>query len=481
MVEAPVIERSDVARRGAIAIFGVLAATLLGVVVAIATSTEAGGAVGVVGGIAALVVALRPLPVLDYLRGLDSLPAAAIALYLLGGLIPASTGIDVVRGISLDDVATLAATVLALAWLITNRIASVPRLALPLIALVGWLLVTWLIVQPSLRALLVGPGRWAIYAVMVVAATSWLRQSALRWWFVGVVLSVAGGQALIAIWAYHAEWLIDGFYVGIERFRWYEPLFDDVAGRTTGLLGISSNFFGAYTLIPAFLSLGVAVRSRSSWFTAAMVSAFGVFAYAGILSYTRVTLIALILGLAGFLVFSRPYRLGAVVLTVVIIAVISTPIVSRFSEGNDRAALAGQASETIFDNPFAGVGSGAYLGEDEGADGARTVTPHNSFLLQTSESGVVGGLLLVVAAGAALLATWGGSIPRRDGPGLMATAAFAGLGAVLVQTMSNNLLHIPPVATQFWLTAAAGACWALTADGKWSARLLAAFPDRSPS
>ena len=470
MIEAPTQPSVDAARQGAIAVFGLIGATIIAVVVAASTTTEIGGVTGFAVALAVLVAALRPLPVRSYIESLDPLPAAAIALFLLGALIPASTGIDIVRGISLDDFATLVALAMALIWMATNRSSwTVPRVAVPLLALIAWLLVTFVIVGPSLRALLVGPGRWSIYAVMLIAAISWFHDRRLRWWFVGVLIAIAGTQSLIAIWAYHADWLIDGFYVGIERFRWYEPLFDDVPGRATGLLGISSNFFGAYTLIPAFIALGAAVRSRSQWMSAALIAAFAVFAYAGILSYTRMTLVALLLGLIGYVVVARPYRVVPAVVVIVALAVVATPIVSRFQEGNNRQALAGEAGQTIFDNPFAGVGSGNYLdAELESGGDVITVTPHNSFLLQASESGIVGGLLLVIAVAAVLAAAWGGSIPRRAGPGVMATAAFAAMGAVLVQTMSNNLLHIPPVATQFWMVAAAGAAWALAAGGSWA-------------
>ena len=72
-------------------------------------------------------------------------------------------------------------------------------------------------------------------------------------------------------------------------------------------------------------------------------------------------------------------------------------------------------------------------------------------------------------------------MPRGAGPGVMATAIFAGLGAVLIQTMSNNLLHIPPVATQFWIIGAAGTTFAADAGGRWAQYLLASISKRRTS
>jgi len=485
MIDAPSLPGISPARQLAIAVFGSIGAVTVGIVVALVTSTEAGGVIGVAGVAAALILALRGLPVLDYVTSIDALPAAAILLFLLGGMIPASLGINVAPGVSIDDVPTIVAVVMTLWWFVaTRRHFVLPRVAIPLILLVVWLVVSWLVVNPSLRVLLIGPGRWTMYAVMVIAAASWFKNDKLRWWFLGVLIGLAAGQALISIWAYHSNWLLDGYFIGIERFRWYQPLSGVVNGRTTGLLGISSNFFGAFTLIPAFASLGIAVYSRQIWVKTSMTALFGVIAYSGILSYTRATLLGLVLGVVGYLIFARPYRLAPAIVAITVLAILATPIVSRFAEGDDRGALASQAGSTIFNNPFAGVGSGEYLDGIEGQEGFDpdnpTVTPHNSFLLLASETGIPGGALLVIAVLTVLAATWGGSIRRRAGPGVLATAIFAGLGAVLIQTMSNNLLHIPPVATQFWLAAMVGGSFAAAAGGRWATYLMgSAFSVRS--
>lgn len=477
MVQTPTATDDLLARRVAIATFGTIGATVLGILVALVISTEVGGIVAFLGAGAALIVAARPLDVVGFIGGLEPIPAAAITLFLLGGLVPASVGARLGPGVSVDDLPTLVAATMAAWWLLTNRDRwHIPRVIVPFIGLLVWLVVAWAIVNPTLRTLFVGAGRWGIYAVLFTAGLFWFRSATMRWFAVGLLIGIATLQALVSLWSYHSDWLIDGYFIGIERFRWYQPLFDEVNGRTTGLLGIASNFFGAYTLIPAFLALGVAVARRSAWMKASMIAVFGVLAYAGILSYTRATLIGLVLGIIGYLIFARPYRLAPAIATVLVLAVITTPILTRFTnEGNDRLALAGQARDTIFDNAFTGVGSGEYLDEEGGNldEGEPTVTPHNSFLLQASESGLAGGLLLFASVLAVLGSVWGGSIPRRAGPGAMATAAFAGLGAVLVQTMSNNLLHIPPVATQFWMAAAIGSAFALAAGGSWSRYLLA--------
>lgn len=473
---------SAAARAAAVAVFGSILATLFGIIVSLATSTEIGGVVGCVGLALALFIAVRGLPVLSYLENLDAVPAAAITLLLMGGLVPASLHLTVLPGISIDDVPTIVGVGMAAWWLLNQRAsASLPRLIVPMIGLITWAVIAWALVSPTLKVLLVGPGRWTMYTLMVVVGVAWFRDAKLRWWAIGVLMAIATGQALLSIWSYHSNWFVGGMFIGIEPFRWYQPLSEVVNGRTTGLLGIPSNFFGAYMLIPAFVSLGVAAHTKHRWLSAAMLATYGVLAYAGILSYTRATLIGLVLGLIGFLVVARPFRLVPAIIAITVIAILATPIISRFQEGNDRAALASQAGHSIIDNAFVGVGSGEYLaGESSSPDDPEqpTVTPHNSFLLQASETGLLGGAILLAAVLALLGAIWGGTMPRGTGSGVMATAIFAGLGAVLIQTMSNNLLHIPPVATQFWMIGTAGATFAMDAGGRWAQYLLAPIYER---
>lgn len=86
-------------------------AVVIGIFAAPATSTEVGGVVGFLGAGVALAVAARPLPKLDYFRALDALPAAAILLFLLGGIVP---------GISVDDLPTIGAVGLTVWWQALN-------------------------------------------------------------------------------------------------------------------------------------------------------------------------------------------------------------------------------------------------------------------------------------------------------------------------------------------------------------------------
>lgn len=452
--------------QAAVAVFGSIAAVVVGILASLFISTEVGGVVGTLGVGGAVFVALRPLPVATYLEKLEPLPAAAILLFLLGALVPASLGIAVLPGISIDDLPTIAATGLTMWWILKNRFRmTLPRVAIPLIVMIVWLVLAWILVDPSFKVLLTGPGRWSIYTLLIIAGATWFKDRKLRLWAIGVIIAIAAIQALISIWSYHSNWYLEGYFIGIARFPWYHMLYDEVNGRATGLLGISSNFFGAYMLIPAFASLGVAIYTKHAWLKPAMVATFGILVYAGVLSYTRATLIGLVLGLIGFLVITRSYRLAPVIIAITVIAVLATPILGRFEEGNDRAALAVQAGSLILKNAFIGVGSGRYVLEHTERP---TVTPHNSFLLQASETGILGGLLLVASVVALLVGVWGGALHRRAGSGAMAIAIFSGLGAVLVQTMSNNLLHIPPVATQFFLAGIAGMGFAAAAEGKWA-------------
>lgn len=468
----------------ATAAFGLVGATAVGIVVAMLTSTAIGGTVGVGLGVAVAVYASAKGQLFAFIGSLEALPGAAITLFLLGAFVPVSVDATLIAGLSLDDVPTLAAVGLGLLWVAGNRSSiTLPRIAVPLFALVAWTLVTWALVDPSLRSLFIGTGRWAIYAFMLVLGIIWFKETTMRWWFIGLLIALAFIQALVSIWAYHADWFVTGSFVGIERFRWYQPLSDVVNGRATGFLGIASNFFGGYVLIPAFAALGIALTRRSTAITASMLTVFGLLTYAGVISYTRATVIGLILGVIGLLVVTRPLPMVPVVVAVVAIAIIATPFLSRFEEGNDRLSLTGEAASIISKNPITGVGSGDYLdpvtGEPTEEDGPE-VTPHNSFLLQASETGLLGGLLLLAAVLALLAGVWGGPLDRTTVAGLMCTAIFAGMGAVLVQTLSNNLLHIPPVATQFWLAGAAGVAFATSADGSWAHKLSLPTFSREP-
>ena len=233
---------------------------------------------------------------------------------------------------------------------------------------------------------------------------------------------------------------------------------------------------GAYLLIPIMIALGfgTTVGKRQAQIGWSIV--FVLLFWAMALSYTRASLIGVLLAIAGFLAVTRRFRMVPAVAVAIVSVLLFTPLFSRFTEGSDRLALAGQAVDIVRDNPLTGVGPGDYLNDDGSADpgdDAPLVTPHNSTLLVAGELGVPGGLLFVIAVVLGFAAALGpGAGLRRQQGGVLAIAIAAGLGAFVVQSMSNNIFQIPVLATQFWVAVAIGGSLAAAAGSKVSGVLV---------
>jgi O-antigen ligase len=402
-----------------------------------------------------------------YLRRWD-LSDWAVALLIGSALIPFSALPSTSWGLSADDAPAIVGGVLMLVWLFRNRpTIRVPAVVWPLLLLVVWSSISWLAHDSSFGSLLRGPGRWAFYAFLLAWTLLAIRSpgKAHRWAL--ILIGVGMMEAVFGLWAYLAEWVVEDAFIGIERFRNYQPLFRVVPGRIVGTLGLASNFFGAYLLIPAMIALGFGAgtpqrRAQISWSVV-----FVILFWAMALSYTRASLIGILLAMAGYLVVSRRLRMVPAIAVAVISVLLLTPLLSRFTEGNDRLALAGQAVDIVRDNPITGVGPGDYLDDQDFSDpgdDAPLVTPHNSTLLVAGELGIPGGLLFVVAVIAGFVAALGpGTAIRRQPRGVLAIAVAAGLGAFVVQSMSNNVFQIPVLATQFWVAVAIGGSLAAAA------------------
>ena len=396
-------------------------------------------------------------------RDLLAEPASwGIAFLALSPFLPARIGPSI-AGLSIDDTPLLVGTVL-LAWSVMRDEgwpALRQPLALPLALFAVWNgVAVFLSDSVTVASLLRGVGRWGLFAVafalLIVVAKRGRKWVMLM---VGAMFVFGLLQAFFGLWSYAVDWiLLDpniARNIGMERFRWYQVLFDVVPGRITGTLGVSSNFYGALMLFPLLLSAAFLLKAKDWSERIAYGAVMAVTWFALVFSYTRASMAAAVIGFVFLIVLTRGYRLTGLAVLLVVAAVVFTPALDRFDEGNDRFNLAFNAFDVISDNPLGGLGPGQFS-EELGEEGGRAIaTPHNSYLLAAAETGLIGGGLLFLATvlPAAYVAI--GAFRRRP-VDLVLGALVAVMAAYGAQTLSNNLFHIPTVAIYFWIAAAAG-------------------------
>lgn len=376
-------------------------------------------------------------------------------------LVPARLGSGF-AGLSPDDVPLILGTLLLLVPVLRSKSwrGLVHWVSIPL-----WLFALWSGVaalatgEASIVALVRGLGRWGLVAL---AASLLLHVMAERRdamaIALGTIFVVGLANALFGLWAYLVDWTVlsedRAVLIGLELWRWYQPLVETTPGRIAGTLGVSSNFFGALMLFPSFLALAWAAVAKETLERVAAWTAYTAVFLGLVLSYTRASLVAAAGAGLLLLLLLRSRQAAILAVAVLTFSLVATPLASRFvDEGNDRAALAGRTFDRISENPTFGMGAGSLTGGmfDPELD-AIVATPHNSFLLAAAETGAVGGLLLLLAAvlpGAiAVWAIWRGS--RHP----LLLALTAGALAFGVQTFSNNLFHMQTVAAWYWVAAA---------------------------
>lgn len=426
----------------------------------------AGGVVAALGlaGAAAWAVRARP----DLLRSVD-VGVWGLVLMALSPLVPARWGPSF-HGVGADDLPLLVGTVLA-AWSVGRRegwARILHPVAIPLALFALWTLLSHAVTGTlTLGTFGRGFGRWALFAVAFGSALRLAERKGYPRLIFGAVLLVGLGEALFGLWAYFLGWgihsTVKAWLIGLQFWRPYEALFGVTPGRVTGTLGLSSNFFGALMLFPTALGAAYFVRAKG-WREGVIYAAATAACWFGLVySYTRASLLAMLVAFAVLLVLTRSRRLLALVMALVLVTGLFTPAFERFTEGHNRWALTRVALQIIGGHALIGVG--AY----EEAEEARTpenpgYTPHNSYLLAAAETGVPGGILLFVATvlpGA--LVGW--AAVRRRHPLVVATAAA--MLAYGIQTFSNNLFHIPTVAVSYWLVAAAALGLAGEERGRW--------------
>jgi O-antigen ligase len=309
-----------------------------------------------------------------------------------------------------------------------------------------------------------GLGRWGLVALAFSLLLRIAARPNMKQVVVGAILAVGLTEALFGLWAYLVDWMVQSTEVarliGLELWRSYQPLFATTPGRISGSLGISSNFFGALMLIPTLLAAAVFLRGRGRFTTVVWGLVTGALFFALTLSYTRASVLAVLVGFIVMIVLTRRWRLVGLVAGLLVLGVILTPIASRFvDESNDRLALTHQALDTARKHPVTGLGSGDYVaGQFDANAPVLIATPHNSFLLAATETGIPGGVLLLVAAMVPGVIAVLGVVRRRGGVLLIGSvAAMIAFGS---QTLSNSLFHIPSVAAFYWLIAAAAVAMA---------------------
>ncbi|MBT8206920.1 MAG: hypothetical protein KJO18_01505, partial [Acidimicrobiia bacterium] len=173
-------------------------------------------------------------------------PAAwGIALLAFSPFMPARIGPSV-AGLSIDDAPLLVGSaLLALGVMRVEGLSALrQRLALPLGLFALWNgVAVFLSDSVTVASLLRGVGRWGLFAVAFALLIVVARRG--RDWvtlMVGAMFLFGLLQALFGLWSYAVDWiLLDpnvARNIGMERFRWYQVLFDVVPGRITGTLGV---------------------------------------------------------------------------------------------------------------------------------------------------------------------------------------------------------------------------------------------------
>lgn len=450
---------AETSRRTARVIIALVAIWVPAVLVGL-VNTGLGAGVAAAGGLVLLGVWARTFD-RSLLRRVDW-GLVGVVLIAASPLAPARLGLDF-AGVGVDDLPLVAGVLLAGLSVIRNEGfgALVPKVSWPLYAFALWNGVIAVIdTGLALDGLAKGLGRWLIVAIALSSVVAISKREGRGWVILGAVVVVGTLEALFGIWAYFVDWTVESdtraVLIGLERWRDYQLLFGRNAGRIAGTLGVSSNFFGALMLIPGLVAAGWFQRSK----TRMEMTAFGLAAlamvYALALSYTRASLIALGIGAVLAAVLMKRIRFAALMAGAMVLVVATTPILERFSEANDRAALAGKSLDAIFEDPATGLGSGSFVDSLFDEDSPVLIaTPHNSFLLAAAETGIPGGLIFLVATMLPAVVLLRRTGLRGPAPPVLA-AICGGLLAFGAQALSNNIYHIPGVAMFYWVVVGAG-------------------------
>lgn len=376
-------------------------------------------------------------------------------------------------GLSVDDVIPSAAAITAIVMLARWGLPRLPRwieaaFGVWIVAAIASSAVNAAGASDFLRIAGPGVGRPVFWLIFATAAAAVTRRLGVRALLIPVAV-VAVAQALVAIAAYtgcgeihlgavsqpdnEAVWE-SRRPIGVEQGAGTNVGEQRIRCRATGTLGQSSNFLAAFlvTTLPVAAGAAIAAQSRASrlrWTAGAVAMAAAL-----VMTFTRASLIAVVVALAVTLLLAAPRRAIPIVVIAGLalgVAAMTIPQIQRrlTDSANDRRALWWSGAKIFQDHPVFGVGFGNYrdvqLSDRKYLDtpyGEPTSTAHNGFIAIAAEGGAPQAAAVIVLAGAVLVVGGGAAL---------AAGAFGGAAGFLVQNMTNTLLLVPAVATYFWL------------------------------
>lgn len=399
-------------------------------------------------------------------RGGTLTSLAVLGVFLLSALIPSQPFLGPV---AVDEFFPLLAVGLAgvFIWrwpVLPLDPLSFLLLVLAVLGVVSNVMMT-LVHDIPLAVLLRGPGRTVFYMLLLLSIRAASRQlgptTALAMLF--VVATLEAGLGLAA----YVEDYVGPYGEGI--FHTLDPrslFYATGEGRIVGTFNLDNG--KGMNGLAAFFALSLPLVgiwwSTPRWRPLLLVAS-GLILLALLLTYTRATVLALVVGVVVAMVVAGHWRALLPIMGVVALA--SLPLwprlLSRFAEGTDRLALVSAALRMGGERPWLGHGDISYTAYLFGQTdfmmtpfGVASASPHNSIALGFFRYGAPGALLLFAVLSLPVLfccrAAWlhRGARPADRRLRRIALCAVTAFTAFAVQSLTNNLLEVPKVAVFFF-------------------------------
>lgn len=362
-----------------------------------------------------------------------------------------------------DDILPVVATVLGGAYFLFKPMPNMGPVVLLLLALLALGILSNIFVPEHLlvRALVRGPVRVAFYLIFVLGFIS--------------VIEELNGQKVLAFCAFCA--LIEALF-GLSAFfldyigPWNVGVYfteepsQSLAGTGWGRIvgtfntwnGQGMNFVSGYLMIfvPVLLALGFSQQGlkRVAWLGAGLLVATAM-----LLTYTRMSLVAGVLGaVAAFMVMGKPKVVVSVVISGLLGIFLTPGLAQRFLDKNDRIKLYAASIDAALQSPWLGHGDIAYLeyifatsNRYHTMFGIAGSTPHNSILYAFFRYGIGGAILTGLLLLAPILYF---AYQARTTHGTARIFSLSGVAAFVsfaLQSQTNNLLDVPKVAFYFFV------------------------------
>ncbi len=363
-----------------------------------------------------------------------------------------------------DDIIPLVAA--GVGALVVLRTAQLPRTAaIPL--LIVWSLMGFLTALQGAdtlahfgRSVAKGLLRPINMLLIIVFVHNWTLGHPDRLWFaVRWVVRAGTLIGLMAVVVYTVALLTGQVLPGIDQLARDNAAARSVPGRFIGTVDIA-NFAGAFflLLIPATMSAAMMAQTRRERLF--YIASIGMQLFGLVATFTRASLIFLILAVLGMIILLRLWHLlrmfmiaGAILLAIVFI--ILPEYITRFTQDDtDRMVLWSVGVKVMSDHPILGVGPGNYMTTitSNPVRYPARANPHNMFIMLGAENGVI---VMLVGLGLAVFTTWEmfqaylrcrGARER-----IMIVGMFAGVVGFWMQNVTNDLLILPKISTYFWL------------------------------